>query len=165
MDLVSDTQTCTSSGRPGDKIIAKLAHGVVGSNGVLIPQGAEAVIEVLTITAGNDSTPARVTYRVKSITANGVTYDAAGEAEPTGELERRRIDSSKNDKKKVIGGAIAGAILGQMIGKDAKGTVIGAAAGAAAGTVAARTSARYEACVPAGTTIRLTLSEAIQIAS
>jgi hypothetical protein len=164
LDLVADTRACTNGSRPGDKIVARLAHGVVGSNGVLLPVGSEAVVEVAEVTPGDDQNPARITFRVRSITANGVTYEAAGEGTPAGELERQRIQSGTSDKKKVIGGAIAGAILGQMIGKDTKGTIIGAAAGAAAGTVAAKAGAKYEACMPAGSTVRLTLSQPIQIA-
>jgi outer membrane lipoprotein SlyB len=69
--------------------------------------------------------------------------------------------SASSDRKKVIGGAIAGAILGQMIGKDTRSTVIGAAAGAAAGTAAAKMGDKGEACLAAGTPIRIRLDEAV----
>jgi uncharacterized protein YcfJ len=79
-------------------------------------------------------------------------------------LERRAVPRDKNaDRKKVVGGAIAGAILGQIMGKDTKSTVIGAAAGAAAGTAAAAASRKYDACLPAGGSLRVTTSQPITL--
>jgi hypothetical protein len=45
-----------------------------------------------------------------------------------------------------------------MIGHSTKGTVIGAATGAAAGAAVAKTGEKWEACLPAGSALRLTLT-------
>ena len=78
-------------------------------------------------------------------------------------LEQTKIAKAdpNADKKKVIGGAIAGAILGQIIGHNTRGTVIGAATGAAAGAVAAKASEKYEACLPAGASLHVTLAQPV----
>ena len=140
-------------------MVAQTAHSVTGANGVVFPAGSTVVLEVATVTPGNNADEATITFRVKSITANDVTYPIAGEVVPTGTLEKRRVDSGGSDKKKVIGGAIIGAVIGRVAGGDTRGAVIGAAAGAAAGTAAARASGRYETCVPAGAPLRLTVAE------
>ena len=49
------------------------------------------------------------------------------------------------------------------MGKDTKSTVIGAAAGAAAGTAAAAASRKYDACLPAGGSLRVTTSQPITL--
>ena len=90
---------------------------------------------------------------------NDKTYYVAGDviaAGATRQDEGRRRGNA--DKKKVVGGAIAGAILGQMIGHNTKGTLIGAAAGAAAGAAVGQNGEKWEACLPAGAPLRLTLS-------
>ena len=140
-------------------MVAQTAHPVTGANGVVYPAGSTVVLEVATVAPGNNEGDATITFRVKSITANDVTYPIAGDVVPTGTLEKRRVDTGGSDKKKVIGGAIIGAVIGRVAGGDTRGAVIGAAAGAAAGTAAAKASARYEACVPAGAPLRLTITE------
>jgi hypothetical protein len=85
-----------------------------------------------------------------------------GDVAITSDLERRQVPGDKNaDRRKVVGGAIAGAVIGQIMGKDTRSTVIGAAAGAAAGTAAAAASRKFEACLPAGGSLRVTTSQPI----
>lgn len=164
LSLTTTSRVCTNTNRPGDKLIATIENAAVGTNGVVIPAGSRAVVEVATVAPGEGTKPATITFRVRSITTDAGTFAATGDAESTGELERIRADGSKSsDMKKVIGGAILGGILGQMIGKDTKGTVIGAAAGAAAGTVAAKATAKYDSCLPAGAPLRLVLGDAVAI--
>ena len=92
-------------------------------------------------------------------------YDVAADVLPTSALERTKIENpDKNaDKKKVIGGAVAGAILGNILGHSTKSTVIGAAAGGAAGAVVAKSGEKWEACLPAGSALKLTLSAPLVI--
>jgi len=157
--LTTGDRACSDANRPGDKMVAQTAHAVTGANGVVFPAGSTVVLEVATVTPGSTADESTITFRVKSVTANDVTYPIAGEVVPTGSLEKRRVDTPGADKKKVIGGAIIGAVIGRVAGGDTRGAVIGAAAGAAAGTAAARASARYETCVPAGAPLRLTVAE------
>ena len=161
MTLSVGSRVCTSN-RVGDKFVATLNESVTGSNGVTIPAGTRAVVEVASITPGTDGADPRIVFRVRTMSTDHGPLAPVGEAVPQDSLERVRIEGG-SDAKKVAAGAIAGAILGQMIGKDTKGTVIGAATGAAAGTVAARAGAKYDGCLPPGGDVRLVLAEGLII--
>lgn len=161
--LSLDNRACSDANRPGDKMVAHTAEAVTGSNGVVFPAGSTVVLEVADVVRGESPDAASVTFRIKSITANDVTHEVTGDVVPTGTLERKRVETKSADQKKVIGGAILGAIVGRVAGGGTKGTVIGAAAGAAAGTAAAAASAKYEACVPAGAPLRLTIGAPINV--
>lgn len=161
--LTSGSKVCTGSAMPGDKIVATLNNAVTGSNGAVIPAGANVVLEVASASAGQNGEPPRITFRVRSIVVNDRTYPVSGDVTTLDSLQRTKVASGdpNADKKRVIGGAIAGAILGQMIGHNTKGTVIGAAAGAAAGAAISRSGEKWEGCLPAGSALRVTLSEPV----
>ena len=166
VSLNTGSRVCTGVNRPGDKFMAVLTGAAVGSNGVVIPAGSRAVVEVASATSGQQGAEPSIAFRVRSIeTPSGQVYRVTGDATSSAALERQRAEenSRKTDAKKVIGGAIAGAILGQAIGKDAKGTIIGAAAGAAAGTVAAKATAKYDACLPENSMLTLSFAEPVEI--
>ena len=166
VSLNTGSRVCTGVNRPGDKFMAVLTGAAVGSNGVVIPAGSKAVVEVASATSGQEGAEPSIAFRVRSIeTPSGAVYRVTGDATSSAALERQRAEanSRKTDAKKVIGGAIAGAILGQAIGKDAKGTIIGAAAGAAAGTVAAKATAKYDACLPENSLLTLSFAEPVEI--
>ena len=150
---------CSDANRPGDKMVAETAHPVTGANGVVFPAGSTVVLEVASVVRSANADSATITFRVKSITADGVTRPLAGEVVPTGTLERRQANTAAVDGKKVIAGAILGAVIGRVAGGGARGTLAGAAAGAAVGAAAANAMARYETCVPAGAALRLTIRE------
>jgi Glycine zipper 2TM domain len=157
----SNARVCTRSSRPGDPITATVNTPVYGTNGAEIPAGAKVVLELTSI-SGEPPDEGTVIFRVTSVAVGDESYPASGGATATGHLERAASPrNAASDRKKVIGGAIAGAILGQMMGKDTRSTVIGAAAGAAAGTAAAKMGDRGEACLPAGTALRITLDQAV----
>ena len=158
--MTSGGRVCTETNRPGDKIVATVDSPVSGTNGALIPAGAKVVLEIASITPGDQ---AQILFRVRSLYVNDSSYTIAGDVTPSTPLERVKVANpdANADKKKVIGGAIAGAILGQMIGHNTKGTVIGAATGAAAGAVAAKASEKYESCLPAGASLHMTLSQPV----
>ena len=122
------------------------------------------VLEVASVTPGDKPETAQISLRVRSILLNDEPLSMEGDVAVLSELERRQVPRDKNaDRKKVVGGAIAGAIIGQIMGKDTKSTVIGAAAGAAAGTAAAAASRQYDACLPAGASLRVTTSQPITL--
>ncbi|MEO5568202.1 MAG: glycine zipper 2TM domain-containing protein [Gemmatimonadaceae bacterium] len=161
--LASQQRICTSSNRPGDRFVATLTNPVTGTNGAVIPAGSSVILEVVAVSPGtSNGSDASVRLAVHSVEFNGRSYPLTGEVYTSTDLERTRIMSDPNaDKKKVIGGAVAGAILGRVLGKSTKGTVIGAAAGGAAGAAAAKATQNFEACLPVGGGMRLTLSEAV----
>jgi hypothetical protein len=148
---------------PGDKIVATLDSPVAGSNGAVIPAGANVVLEVASASAGQNGENPHITFRVRSIVVGDKTYSAAGDVATLDTLQRTKVASGdpNGQKKKVIGGAIAGALIGQMIGHNTKGTVIGAAAGAAAGAAISKSGEKWEGCLPSGAALRLTLSEPV----
>jgi len=158
--MTSGGRVCTESNRPGDKIVATIDSPVNGTNGAVIPAGSKVVLEVASVAPGDQ---AQIQFRVRSVFVGDSSYSIAGTVSPTTPLERVEVANpdANADKKKVIGGAIAGAILGQIIGHNTKGTVIGAAAGAGAGAVAAKASKKYEACLPAGASLHMTLSQPV----
>ena len=158
--MTSGARVCTDSNRPGDKIVATVDSPISGSNGAMIPAGSKVVLEVASVTPGDQ---AQILFRVRSVYVNDSSYSVSGDVTPSTPLERVKVQNpdANADKKKVIGGAIAGAILGQMIGHNTKGTVIGAATGAAAGAVAAKATEKYESCLPAGASLHMTLAQAL----
>lgn len=161
--LTSGSKVCTNSNMPGDKIVATLNSPVTGSNGAVIPAGANVVLEVASASAGQNGENPHITFRVRSIVVNDKTYSVAGDVTTLDTLQRSKVASGdpNGQKKKVIGGAIAGALIGQMIGHNTKGTVIGAAAGAAAGAAVSKSGEKWEGCLPSGAALRLTLSEPV----
>jgi hypothetical protein len=144
-------------------MVAHTSQAIMGTNGVVFPAGSPVVIEVATVVASSSADSSTITFRVKSIAANGVTHVVTGDVVAAGSLEKRRVETKSADTKKVIGGAILGAIVGRVAGGGAKGTVIGAAAGAAVGTAAAAASTKYETCVPAGAPLRMTIGAPIDV--
>lgn len=143
------TRVCTTTNRPGDRLVMRLTDDVIGPDGTRIAAGTAVLLEV----AAADSV---VTLRVRSIQHDGALLPVTATAAVESDMEGARV-ANGSDKKKVIGGAIAGAIIGQVLGKDTRATVIGAAGGAAAGAMAARRSGSSERCLPAGAAVRVVL--------
>jgi hypothetical protein len=161
--LITKSAVCTTN-LPGDPITATLTAPVKGENGAYLPEGTTVVLVVASVTPGDTPESAQISLRVRSILLNDEPVSMEGDVAVLSGLERRQVPRDKNaDRKKVVGGAIAGAILGQILGKDTKSTVIGAAAGAAAGTAAAAASRKYDACLPAGGSLRVTTSQPITL--
>jgi hypothetical protein len=158
--MTSAGRVCTSTNRPGDKIVATVDSPVSGTNGAVIPAGSKVVLEIASVTPGDQ---AQIDFRVRALYVKDSLYTIAGTVSPSTPLERVKVANpdANADKKKVIGGAIAGAILGQIIGHNTKGTVIGAATGAAAGAVVAKAGEKYEACLPAGASLHMTLAQPV----
>ncbi|MGH7677755.1 MAG: YMGG-like glycine zipper-containing protein [Gemmatimonadaceae bacterium] len=154
---------CTTN-LPGDKIVATLSEPVRGEDGAYLPAGTTVVLEVASVTPGDKPESAQISLRVRSIDINDEPVNAEADVAIQSELERREQPRDKNsDRRKVVGGAVAGAVIGQIMGRDTRSTVIGAAAGAAAGTAAAMAGRKYDACLPAGSSVRITTSQQIAV--
>lgn len=145
--------------RPGDRFVVTLANDVVGTGGARLPAGTPVLVELAT-------TPeeGQFGFRVKAVQVDGDLVSVQGDVRAEGAMTERRV-STGGDKGKVVGGAVVGAILGKVLGGSTKDVVIGAAGGAAAGTIAAARSGKVERCLPAGSTITVTLSSPIALAS
>jgi len=166
--LTSGSKVCSGTNMPGDKMVATLNEAITGTNGAVLPAGSAVVLEVAQVPPADNPDNATVSFRVRSVVVNDKTYNVDATVSPTGQLEKTKVSDPNQgtDKTKVIGGAIAGAILGQMIGHNTKGTIIGAAGGAAAGAAASHIGGtKWQACLPAGAPLRLTLNSPLVISS
>lgn len=161
---VSTTSPVCTTNRPGDKIVGTLDHAVTGDHGAYIPAGTTVVLEVASVTPGDTPDQSGLSLRLRSIVIDDRVVEVPSTVTIVSALERREIPRTTGaDRKKVIGGAIAGAVIGQVIGRDTRSTVIGAAAGTAAGAAAAAASRKYDACLPAGSQVRVTTSQQITL--
>lgn len=162
--LQTGQRVCTNTNTVGDRITATLADAVTGSNGVVIPAGATAVLEVTSLKrseqAGDNMGVGLV---VRSVMYEGKSYPVDGEITDA-HTEKVRAQSG-GDAGKVLGGAAVGAILGRIMGGQSKtkGTIIGAAGGAAAGAVLANQTAKYDACIPSGGRVTVKLNSPMSV--
>jgi len=161
--LYSGQRVCTNTYAVGDRFTASVAESVQGSNGVSIPAGATAVIELTSLKRSeNANDNITMEFVVRSIAFNGKTYPV-NSAVTDAQVEKVRNGDASNDGKKVATGAVIGAIAGQIFGRRTKSTVIGAATGAAAGAIVAGATGKYDGCVPNGGRISLRLNEAMVV--
>src|SRR5690349_12967564 len=157
--LFSGQRVCTNTYQVGDRFTASVAESVQGSNGVAIPAGATAVIEVTALKRSeNANDNIEMEFAVRSIAFNGKTYPITSTV-TTAQVEKVRNGDASNDAKKVATGAVIGAIAGQIFGHHTKSTVIGAAGGAAAGAIVAGATGKYDGCVPNGGRIAIKLTQ------
>ena len=162
--LSSGQRVCTNTNSVGDRITATVAEAVTGSNGVVIPQGATAVLEVTSLGRSSQAGEnMNIGLVVRSISYGGRTYPVNGQIVSAG-VEKVKA-SDNNDAGKVAGGAVVGAILGRILSGRSKtqGTIIGAAGGAAAGAVLAHQTEKYDACLPSGGRVVIRLDSPLQV--
>jgi hypothetical protein len=163
LTLASGQKVCTNTNKVGDRVTATTTEAVTGTNGVTVPAGATAVLEVTKLKRSeNANDTIEMGFAVRTLSFGGTTYNVDADV-TSANVDRVRASTKGNDAKKVVGGAILGAVVGQVIGKDTKGTVIGAATGAAAGTAAAAATANYEGCVNDGSRIVIKLTAPLTI--
>jgi len=161
--LYSGQRVCTNQYQVGDRFTASVAESVQGSNGVAIPAGATAVIEITSLKRSeNANDDIEMEFVVRSLAFNGKTYPINSTV-TAAQVEKVRNGGDSNDAKKVATGAVIGAIAGQIFGHHTKSTVIGAATGAAAGAVVAGATGKYDGCVPNGGRISLRLNQAMTV--
>ena len=163
ISLYAGQRVCTNTYAVGDKFTASVAQSVEGSNGVAIPAGATAVIELTSLKRSeNANDNIAMEFVVRSITFNGTTYPVNA-AVTDAQVDKVRNGDASNDARKVATGAVIGAIAGQIFGHKTTSTVIGAATGAAAGAVVAGATGKYDGCVPSGGRISLRLTQPITV--
>ena len=162
--LSSGQRVCTNTNSVGDRITATTTAAITGSNGVVIPAGATAVLEVTSLGRSSQAGEnMNIGFVVRSIAYGGKTYPVDGEIVSAGVEKVKATDN--NDAAKVGGGAVIGAILGNILGgrSRTRGTIIGAAGGAAAGAVVAHQTEKYDACLPIGGQVVIRLDAPMSI--
>ncbi len=163
LELQADQRICTNASNVGDGFDATLAASVIRANGTVIPGGAAARGEVLSlagVTVRNGKS--EIGMRIESLTFNGRTYPVSSRV-TYAEVKKVRTGSRGGKAGKIAAGAGVGAVLGQVLGRDAKATVIGAAGGAITGAVMAGRSGSYAQCVPDGGRITAELTEPLRV--
>ena len=162
LNLNATQEVCTHTNREGDTFVATLASPVT-AGGTTIPAGAQVRLRITELKKSeNANDRAVLAFVVESIRFNERTF-AVKASIASADVNQVRTSSTGSDAKKVIGGAVVGAVVGQILGKDTKSTVIGAATGAAAGAGAAVVTGDYDACIPQGGSIAITLTEPLTI--
>lgn len=165
INLTSTDRVCTNTNHVGDKFTATVNEAVTGSNGVAIPAGAKAVIQISQLKQSTKTgDPIQMTFNVTNLTWGDKSFPVDASIDHV-DVDKVRNASTKSDAVKVGGGAVVGGIIGSIIGHSTKSTVIGAATGAAAGTAVAMGTAGYDGCVPVGGNIKIHLNAPAQIQS
>jgi hypothetical protein len=155
---------CTDTHKVGDRFTASVAETVSGTEGVSIPAGATATMQVTESVRGeNDMNKVRFAFRVVSLTFGGNTYDVVGTEVADAKVDIMRRQTTGDQAKKVATGAAVGAIAGQILGRNTRSTVVGGAVGAAAGAVAANATADYDGCLAADSRVTIKLTQGLKI--
>ena len=160
--LNATSQVCTNTNKVGDTFVATLAQPVT-AGGVTIPAGAQVRLRITELKKSeNVNDRAVLAFVAEQIRFNGTSFPLKASI-ASADVNQVRTSSTGSDAKKVIGGAVVGAVVGQILGKDTKSTVIGAATGAAAGAGAAVVTGDYDACIPQGGNIAITLTDPLTV--
>lgn len=151
---------CANTSNVGDEFSARLARGVVGPLGTVIPEGAIANGEISSLTKKGERIA--IGLRIESITVDGTTYPVSSQVTYT-EVDRVRTRSRGGSAGKTAAGAGIGALLGHVIGGSTQSMVIGAAGGAVAGAVTSARSSGFDECVPDGGRITAELTQPLKV--
>ena len=116
--LTSSNKVCTNTNKVGDRFVATLNEAVWGTNNATLPAGSAVSIELTQLTRSeNSSDKIVIGFRVVSIAVGDKTYYPDAEV-VTAAIDRVRSQTTGDNAKKVVGGAVAGAIIGQILGRD-----------------------------------------------
>ncbi len=164
MFVRTSAQLCTDTHKVGDRFTASVAEAVAGTEGVTIPAGATATVQVTESVRGeNDANKVKFAFKVVSLSFGGDTYDVVGANVVSAPVEKVRRQTTGDQAKKVATGAAIGAIAGQVMGRNTRSTVVGGAIGAAGGAVAANATADYDGCVGANSRLQVELASGLRI--
>jgi hypothetical protein len=157
-----DETVSTDSHEAGDTFTATLASDVRDSEGVVaLPAGASSrwIVTEAREDGGTDD-QALLAFRLESVQVDGDWVPLEATVTET-QIRSEARDSKTESAAKVAVGAAAGAVIGQIIGRNTSSTLKGAGVGAAVGTVVALTTRDGEAELAQGSTITVSLEEAL----
>jgi hypothetical protein len=148
----------SKTSQPGQQFAASVAAPVVAGDKVVIPQGANATIRLVSASqSGKFEGRPELKLELASLSANGTTYSVT-----SGYYVAQGNSRGKRTAEAIGGGSALGAIIGAIAG-GRKGAAIGAGAGAAAGTGVEAASGRTEVKIPSETKIDFTLKAPLVI--
>ncbi|MGE0440132.1 MAG: hypothetical protein AB7S39_06535 [Gemmatimonadales bacterium] len=142
----------TESARVGDRIELIIPDSIETKGGPAVPAGAKLIGEVTHAKGGGRVAGApELTIRVTTLEAGGDQLPMT--ATP---LRFKGKDDALESVAEIGGGTVVGAVVGQVLGKK---PVEGAVVGAAAGTVVAVATKGDQIVLPAGTRLRIRLTD------
>ena len=152
------TPISSKTNRRGDRVEARVLADVMVDGKRAIPAG--------TILSGTVTERVSGSKEIGKTPMIGVTFDTlAPDADRAVAMSAGYTMTGKSesgrDTAKIAGGAVAGAVIGHQV-DSGSGAVIGGLLGAAAGTAAAKNTGT-EVELPAGTTISVTLDNAVEV--
>lgn len=165
IDATTEREISSRSEKAGGTFTARVTNDALDGRGrIVMPAGSTLNLSITDLQASTDKGQAdgRITVVVSSATVGGITYPLSATLTAMSHtLEGRGVGAA--EVQKTAAGAAIGAITGRIIGGDTKGTVVGAVVGGAAGAVIAAQTANRDVVVPAGTSIVVTLDEALTV--
>lgn len=159
-DLVLTLETPVSSetAKADQPVRAKVAKPVVISGMTVIPEGATVTGAVVAAErAGRVKGRASIALRFNEVIVANTPYRIS-----TARIAREAEATKGEDAKKIAIGAGVGTAIGAIAGGK-KGAAIGAGVGGGAGTGAVLATRGDEVTIPAGATLRTTITETVRI--
>jgi hypothetical protein len=153
------TVVASDASRAEDPVRATLTEPVVVDGATVVPAGAELSGVVLEANqSGRVKGVASVAFRFNRLHVGSEAHDIT-----TARIARRAETTKGEDAAKIGIGAGVGAAVGAITG-GGKGAGVGAAVGAGTGTGVVLATRGDEVRLPAGSSVRATLSEPVTIA-
>jgi hypothetical protein len=156
--LTLDTPVSSETAKPDQPVRAKVAKPVVVAGMEVIPAGATvtgAVVEAER--SGRVKGRASIALRFNEVIVSKTPYRIT-----TARIAREAEATKGEDAKKIGIGAGVGTAIGAIAGGK-KGAAIGAGIGGGAGTGAVLATRGKEVSIPAGATLRTTITETVRI--
>jgi hypothetical protein len=159
-DLVLTLETAVSSetSKADQPVRAKVAKPVVVAGMTVIPEGATVTGAVVSaVRSGRVKGRASVALRFNEVIVMNTPYRIT-----TARISRLADATKSEDATKIAIGAGVGTAIGAIAGGK-KGAAIGAGVGGGAGTGAVLATRGEEVTIPAGATLRTTITETVRI--
>jgi BON domain-containing protein len=148
----------SKTNKAGESFAASVAAPVAVGDQVVIPQGADATVRLVSAkSSGKFTGSAELQLQLASITVRGTAYDVQ-----SGNYQQSGGSRGKKTAKVVGGGAAAGALIGALAG-GGKGAAIGAGIGAGAGAGYQVLTKGSTVKVPSETRIDFTLAAPLNV--
>lgn len=160
LSLTLQQDLSTENSSAGDGFTATVASDWSQEGQVVVPAGATVHGKVTAVQEAGDGKPAAVKLDFERLEVEGDSYDIQARLTSANPVTRSK---TRDEARKIGGGAAAGAVLGAIISGEPEGAVIGAAAGAAGGTAVTLGTREQHAYLPKGSTIDIQLTEGVQV--
>jgi len=156
--LTLETPVSSETAKPDQPVRAKLAKPVVVAGMETIPAGAPVTGAVVSAErSGKVKGRASLVLRFNEVTVMNTPYRIS-----TARITRQAEATKGEDATKIGVGAGVGTAIGAIAG-GGKGAAIGAGVGGGAGTAVVLATRGKEVTIPAGATLRTTITETVRV--